>query len=728
MLKNQPFKIYFLSEDLNFEQLSKTLNKKCYHILKRINLLVVRNLKIKWKFFKNLLLVAVLFLSIGSASAAQWDVGPDQIYTNIQSAIDSTNTLDGDVINVHNGTYLEDVIVNKKLTLQANLGDEVEIKPNNIGFTIVNDSTGDGSGSIIDGFIINNPHNGIGINISADNCIVKNNEINGGKTGIVVSGGNITLLGNIISGQSENGIVGNLSHGFFNVSGNYIANLFGKGIVNGVTISTNGSLTDFNFIGNTLSNISAPSGAIFGLQLGKSKGAGGNPEVANVTNLIINGNVITGFSALSAIMGMELVSNSNSTLISSNEISFLQGSTKSSVYSLEAAIVGNGMVTISKNRIYNIIAEQQAVGIVTPTLGNLKLEDNQIFSISKANASVAMLGLGLLYNATLKNNSISNITSPSIAAGIVGTAMDHLDMIYNTINGVHGANDVSMVAAGFNTTEIFGNNLEGHGSGIGIVICSANGTIKYNRIVNYDYYIQNFLFSNFGPSIDEMLKPLDDAIKKHPELEPILKPIRDDLNKLFHQLENSNTNAYYNWYGTNNPDNSKFFAGNGTLNYYPWLVLNIKANPSTIRVGESSTITANVYHDAANGDHSPDAVLFFSGPKVTFNTNLGNLGSKSVTVPWVNGLATTFLRADEGAGIATVTASDYEIVQTSVNIQGTPNFTNATPTTGTIRMEDTGLPLTGMVIAILLILGGLISVQKTINYVCGGFKPPYIQM
>ncbi|HHW05241.1 MAG TPA: cell surface protein [Methanothermobacter sp.] len=673
---------------------------------------VVRNLKRKLEFFKSLILVAVLFLSIGSVSATQWEVGSDQIYTTIQSAIDNANTLDGDVINVHNGTYPEDVIVNKKLTIQANTGDEVEVKPNNTGFTIVNDITGDGSGSIIDGFIINNPQNGIGVNISADNCIVKNNQINGGKTGIIVSRGNITLLDNIISGQTENGILGNLSHGFFTVSGNYIVNLIGEGIVNGVTISTNGSLTDFNFTGNTLSNISAPTGAVFGLQLGKSKGAGGNPEVANVTNLIVNENIISGISAFSAIIGMELVSNSNTVLISGNEISFLEGSTNSSVYSLEAAIVGNGTVMISKNMISDIVAGQQAVGIVAVALGDLRLEDNQISSIGKANASVAMLGLGLLYNATLKNNNVSDINSPSIAAGIVGTAMDHLNMIYNTINGVHGANDVSMVAAGFNTTKIYGNNLEGHGSGIGIVICSANGTIKYNRIVNYDSYIQNFLFSNFGPSIDEMLKPLDDAIKKHPELEPILKPIRDDLDKLFHQLENSNTNARYNWYGTNSPDASKFFVGNGTLDYYPWLVLNIRANPSTINVGESSIITADVYYDAAGGDHSADVELFFSGPKVIFTTNLGNLGSKSVIVPWVNGMATTILRADEGAGIATVTAADHEIVQTLVNIQGSSNFTNATATTGTVEMESTGLPLEGMVISILLVLGGLISVRK----------------
>jgi len=668
--------------------------------------------KIPKEYIKSLVLISIVFLSASNVSAAQWEVGSDQLYTTIQSAIDNSHTLDGDIINVHSGTYTEDVIVNKKLSIQANTGDRVEINSTNTAFTVVNDSTGDGSGSTIDGFIINNSPQGTCVNVSADNCTVKNNEIKGGKTGIAVSGGSTTIANNIISGQSETGILGNLSHGFFTVTGNYISNLRGEGSINGITVSTNGSLTDFNLNGNTLSHISAPNGAVFGFQLGKSKGADGNPEVANVTHLIVMGNIINDVNASSAIMGMELVSNSVNALILNNNISHLKGSTNSSVYAVEAAIVGNGTVMVSKNIISHIVAQQQAAGIVTVALGDLLLENNQVINISKANASVAILGLGLLNNATLKNNSVSNITSPQVAAGILGVALSNLNMEYNTANGVDGANDVSMVAAGFNTSKVTGNNLEGDGSGIGLVICSFNGTVNYNRIANYDYYIQNFLFSNFGPSIDEMLKPLDEAIKNHPELEPILKPIRDDLDKMFHQLENSNTTATYNWYGTNAPDPSKFFSGNGTLNYYPWLVLNVNANPSTINPGESSTITADVFHDVAGGDHSKDASLFFSGSRVIFTTNLGNVGSKSVTVPWTNGLARAILRADEGAGIATVTAADYQVVQTLINIQGASNSANAVSTARTVGMKNTGQPLAGIVMSILLVLGGMISVRK----------------
>ena len=204
-----------------------------------------------------LLLVCILFFSFTPVSAVQWEVGAGQTYTTIQSAIDNENTFDDDVINVHTGTYAEDVIVNKKLTIQANIGDDVELKPVNTGFKVVNDSSGDGSGSTIDGFKITNSPTGTGVNISADNCTVKNNDINGGKTGIAVSGGNTTIIDNIISGQLETGILGNLSRGFFTVSGNFISNIIGGELANGITVSINGSLTDFNVVGNTLSNIKA---------------------------------------------------------------------------------------------------------------------------------------------------------------------------------------------------------------------------------------------------------------------------------------------------------------------------------------------------------------------------------------------------------------------------------------------------------------------------------------
>ncbi len=646
--------------------------------------------------FILIFMVTVSFFCVSTVTAAQWNVGEGQDYATIQEAIDNENTHDGDVINVFSGTYTEDVLVDKNLTIQAN-GSNVEIKSTKTGFTLVKG----GNGSTIQGFQITS--SGTGINISADNSNIQDNKITGGKTGILVSNSNTTILDNIISGQTENGVLGNLTGGFFTFSGNQISNIIGEGPVTGISITVNGSLTSFKAVENLISNIKGVS--VFGIELGKSKGAGGNPEVANVENLIVTKNTITQIVANSAIMGIELVTSSTNALISENYLFKLEGLTNSTVYALEAAILGNGTVLVSENQVSQVTATDQAVGIVSIAMGNLKFEGNKVSNISKANAAVAMLGVGVFGSTSLLNNQVSNITSPTIAAGIVGTAMGHLDMLFNTASHVKGANEVYMVAVGFNSTTINGNNLEGDGTGYGIVICSPNGTINYNRIVNFNNYINNFMFSSFGPSIDQMLKPIDDAIKNHPELEPILKPIRDDLNKLFHSLENSNTTATYNWYGTNNPDSNKFFKGNGTLIYDPWLILNIKANPSTIHTGQTSTITADVYRDSAGGDHSANWAEFFSGPGVTFTTTLGNVGSKSIIVPWVNGLVTAILRGDDGAGIATVTATDYQTVQTYVTILGAPS-------NDTVPMQNTGAPVNYLLLAILMVIGGLLLPKR----------------
>jgi hypothetical protein len=122
---------------------------------------------------------------------------------------------------------------------------------------------------------------------------VKNNDITRCSTGITVKGANNTLIDNIITEQSETGILGNLTGGFFIVSGNNISNIIGGVLANGITVSTNGSVTDFNISGNTISKISAlgTNGSVFAIQLGKSKGADGNPEMANVTNLIVTNNI-----------------------------------------------------------------------------------------------------------------------------------------------------------------------------------------------------------------------------------------------------------------------------------------------------------------------------------------------------------------------------------------------------------------------------------------------------
>lgn len=163
--------------------------------------------------------------------------------------------------------------------------------------------------------------------------------------------------------------------------------------------------------------------------------------------------------------------------------------------------------------------------------------------------------------------------------------------------------------------------------------------------------------------------------------------------------------AEYNWWGSN----SGPAAGSVTefVDCAPWLVLNVKADPATTSTGSTSKITADVYKDSNGEDHSVDALMFFSGPEVTFTTDLGNVGSKSITVPWSYGSASATLRTDEGPGIATVTAADGQTVKTSIKIQSTANAASKT-----IGMKETGIPINYLILAILAVISGLLIPKR----------------
>ena len=135
------------------------------------------------------------------------DNNNNNTYSTIQDAINNSSTLNGDVIQIYSGTYVETVIVNKKLTIIPVSGNNVTIKaanPNGNAFTITNS----GNGSIIEGFTIKG-----NINLNANNCTIYLNTIIGnGTAGIIASNSfNNTILDNIITCNGFNGIQSNSS-------------------------------------------------------------------------------------------------------------------------------------------------------------------------------------------------------------------------------------------------------------------------------------------------------------------------------------------------------------------------------------------------------------------------------------------------------------------------------------------------------------------------------------
>lgn len=184
---------------------------------------------------------------------------------------------------------------------------------------------------------------------------------------------------------------------------------------------------------------------------------------------------------------------------------------------------------------------------------------------------------------------------------------------------------------------------------------------------------------------------------------------------IYNEDEYGEVDATDNWWGSNSPDFNTLIYGED-VTYSPWLYLTFSSLPATIPQGSASTLTASFNQhtdgttvtaiDPVNG-HIPD------GSPVTFTTNLGNVGSKSVEKYTINGIATAILQADEAAGDALVSViADDQTLNSTVTITPVVNAATTTTSVKTVGMQTTGAPVVPLTFAVLCVLGGLIATRK----------------
>jgi len=104
--------------------------------------------------------------------------------------------------------------------------------------------------------------------------------------------------------------------------------------------------------------------------------------------------------------------------------------------------------------------------------------------------------------------------------------------------------------------------------------------------------------------------------------------------------------ATNNWWGANDGPSASPGSGDkasANVDYNPWLVIGISANPSVIGAGgDTSTITADMTKNSAGQNtsaqgHIPD------GTQIIFTTSAGSIGSTTATKTTTNGMATATL-------------------------------------------------------------------------------------
>ncbi len=195
-------------------------------------------------------------------------------------------------------------------------------------------------------------------------------------------------------------------------------------------------------------------------------------------------------------------------------------------------------------------------------------------------------------------------------------------------------------------------------------------------------------------------------------------------------------NATHNWWGTNNnpKNNPTNIAGDIDMVLAdPWLVLTIAANPGTVPFGSKSQVIADINHNNLGQDISTLGHIM-DGTPITITTDIGNVGSKFITKYTVNGIVTAILRADDGLGTAHLNAFLYDFqtpVPAQVLITAVQPINPVNPpvkpvvkpvtktdpdTIGTIAMQETGIPLVGLFLALLMVLCGVTSQKNKLRF------------
>ncbi|NLU04941.1 MAG: hypothetical protein GXW97_08460, partial [Methanothermobacter sp.] len=235
-----------------------------------------------------LLVLAVAFLLVNGVSATVVNLNTTEEFSTIQEAID--NSTDGHHLIVNSGTYNENVLVNKTLTLEAN--GTVTVSAGNTTMPV--------------------------FNVTANNTQVKGFTITGGKPGIYLSGSNNTICNNVITSNGEEGIYLHSGSDNNTICNNVIANnSYGIGLYGGScniicnNIITNNSYEGIYLLGsdnNTICNNTITNNQ-WGIYLFES----GNNTICNNTITNNSYGIFLFGSGNNTIVGNYFINNTNQT-------------------------------------------------------------------------------------------------------------------------------------------------------------------------------------------------------------------------------------------------------------------------------------------------------------------------------------------------------------------------------------------------------------------------------
>ena len=375
-------------------------------------------------------------------------------YTSIQAAIDTASA--GDIIEVHSGTYYENVVVNKRLTLRG------------IGLPVVNAI---GSGSAI--------------TITTDYCTVEGFYATGsgsgsGNAGIRIESDNNNIRNNTASNNLNDGIC------LYSSSGNTLVNnIANSNECYGILLSSSSY--------NTLQSNSCSNNNCHGIYLSSSSGNTLQNNIANSNNYGIylssssNYNTLTNNTANSNKGGGIYLSSSSSNMLQSN-------TANSNYYHASGILLSSSSYNTLQS---NSCSNNNYHGIYLSSSSSNRLQSNTASNNGE---------YGIYLSSSSSNRLQSNTANSNYRDGILCSSSNYNTLTNNTANsncyGSYSGSGIRMWdSSNYNT--LIGNTASDNDN-YGIYLCfSGNNTIYHNNLINNnarDYGSINNTWDNDYPS------------------------------------------------------------------------------------------------------------------------------------------------------------------------------------------------------------------------------------